>query len=127
MVIASAERLTAILHFWRNSKSTAEINVPACPIPTHQTKLVISQAHPIVLFNPQVPIPVPNKYKIPPTPYRPIISAKVNKIYHPFGAFPSIGLHTSFVMSVYDLWPSINGSLIAASLCIANYFSVLLN
>ena len=33
-------------------------NVAACPIPTHQTKLVMSHAQPTVLFNPQVPIPV---------------------------------------------------------------------
>src|SRR5690606_633474 len=58
MVMASAERLMAILHFCLKSNNTAEINVPACPIPTHHTKLVISQAQPMVLFNPQVPIPV---------------------------------------------------------------------
>ena len=42
-----------------NNKRTAEISVPACPIPTHQTKFVISQAHPTVLFNPHTPTPVP--------------------------------------------------------------------
>ena len=58
IVIASADRLIAIRHFWRNSSSTAEIKVPACPIPTHHTKLVISQAQPTVLLSPQTPIPV---------------------------------------------------------------------
>ena len=58
MVMASAERLIAILHFCRNSSSTAEIRVPAWPIPTHQTKLVMSQAQLTVRFRPQVPIPV---------------------------------------------------------------------
>ncbi len=29
MVMASAERFTAIRHFWRNSNSTALISVPA--------------------------------------------------------------------------------------------------
>ena len=52
MVIASAERLMAILHFWRKSKNTAEINVPAWPMPTHHTKFVMSQAQSTVLFNP---------------------------------------------------------------------------
>ena len=56
--MASAERLIAIRHFCLNRRSTAEIRVPACPIPTHQTKFVISQAQPTVLFRPQVPIPV---------------------------------------------------------------------
>jgi hypothetical protein len=55
--MASADLLMAILHFCLKSKSTAEISVPAWPIPTHQTKLVISQAQPTVLFRPQVPIP----------------------------------------------------------------------
>ena len=58
IVIASADLLIAILHFCLNSNKTAEISVPACPIPTHQTKFVISQAHPTVLFNPHTPIPV---------------------------------------------------------------------
>ena len=58
IVMASAERLIAIRHFCLNKSNTAEIKVPACPIPTHHTKLVISHAQPTVLFRPQVPIPV---------------------------------------------------------------------
>ena len=58
IVIASADRLIAILHFCLKSKRTAEISVPAWPIPTHQTKFVISQAHPTVLLSPHTPIPV---------------------------------------------------------------------
>ena len=57
IVIASADLLIAILHLCLNNKSIAEINVPACPIPTHQTKLVISHAHITVLFKPHIPIP----------------------------------------------------------------------
>ena len=56
--MASADLLIDILHFCLNNNRTAEISVPACPIPIHQTKFVISHAQPTVLFNPQTPIPV---------------------------------------------------------------------
>ena len=42
-VIASADRLTAVRHFCRNRNSTAEINVPAWPMPTQNTKFVMSK------------------------------------------------------------------------------------
>ena len=58
IVIASADLLIAILHFCLNNNNTAEISVPACPIPIHHTKFVISQAQPTVLLRPQTPIPV---------------------------------------------------------------------
>jgi hypothetical protein len=45
-VIASAKRLIEVRHCWRNNSRIAEINVPAWPIPIHQTKLMISNAQP---------------------------------------------------------------------------------
>jgi hypothetical protein len=42
IVIASAKRFTDVRHFWRSSSRNAEMNVPAWPMPTHQTKLVIA-------------------------------------------------------------------------------------
>ena len=39
----------------------AEINVPACPIPTQNTKLVISNPQPTGICKPQIPMPVKNK------------------------------------------------------------------
>ena len=45
-VIASAERLIDVRHFWRSKNKIAEISVPACPIPIQKTKLVMSQAQP---------------------------------------------------------------------------------
>src|SRR5690606_16641097 len=97
--IASAERLIANLHFWRNNKSTAEIRVPACPIPTHHTKLVISQAQPIVLFNPHVPIPVETVYAIEPTPHKKAANAIKNTVHHCLFALPSTGRAISTVTS----------------------------
>ena len=43
MVIASAKRLMEFLHDCRISRRIAEINVPAWPIPIHQTKLMMSK------------------------------------------------------------------------------------
>jgi hypothetical protein len=57
MVIASAKRLIAVRHFCRNRKSTAEINVPAWPIPTQNTKLTMAQPQPMGLLRPQMPVP----------------------------------------------------------------------
>ena len=56
--MASAERLMAMRQRWRNRSRTAEISVPAWPMPTHQTKLVMSQAQPTVLLRPHTPMPV---------------------------------------------------------------------
>ena len=46
IVIASAERLMPVRQFWRNRNRMAEISVPAWPIPTQKTKLVMSNAQP---------------------------------------------------------------------------------
>jgi hypothetical protein len=57
MVIASAKRLMLVRHFWRKRNSTAEMSVPAWPMPTHQTKLVMSQAQATGELFPQTPTP----------------------------------------------------------------------
>src|ERR1035437_6060793 len=57
-VIASAERLIDVLHFWRNRNRIAEISVPAWPIPIQNTKFVMSHAHPMGRLLPHTPIPV---------------------------------------------------------------------
>ena len=56
-VIASAERFTAVRQRWRKRNSTAEISVPACPMPIQKTKFVMSNAQPTVRLRPHVPIP----------------------------------------------------------------------
>ena len=57
IVIASAERLTEVRQRCRKRKSTAEISVPAWPIPIQKTKLVMSKAQPTDGLSPQVPMP----------------------------------------------------------------------
>ena len=57
-VIASANRFRLDRHFWRNRNRMAEIRVPAWPMPTQKTKLVMSNAQPTGEFMPQTPMPV---------------------------------------------------------------------
>ena len=40
----------------------AEISVPACPIPIHQTKFTMAKPQPIGMVTPQMPVPRTNKY-----------------------------------------------------------------
>jgi hypothetical protein len=58
IVIASAERLIEVRHFWRRRHRMAEISVPAWPMPIQKTKLTMSQAQLTGLRWPQTPTPV---------------------------------------------------------------------
>ena len=57
-VIASAKRAIDMRHRCRNSSRMAEISVPACPMPIHQTKLTMSKPQPTGMLTPQMPVPV---------------------------------------------------------------------
>src|SRR3954470_18103278 len=67
-VIASADRLMLVRHFCRNRNRIAEISVPAWPMPTQKTKLVMSKAQPTVRLRPQTPMPVRISYETVATP-----------------------------------------------------------
>src|SRR5664279_2048745 len=54
-VIASANRLMDVRHVWRRRSRIAEMSVPACPIPIHQTKLTMSMPHATGMLMPQIP------------------------------------------------------------------------
>jgi len=58
MVMPSAKRLMLVRHFWRSRKRIAEISVPACPMPTQNTKLTMSKPHPTGTWSPHTPTPV---------------------------------------------------------------------
>src|SRR5262245_3957892 len=58
IVIASEERLMAVRHFCRSRHNTAEISVPAWPIPIHHTKFTMSQPQKVGGRKPQTPTPV---------------------------------------------------------------------
>src|SRR6266481_5215696 len=57
-VIASAERLIDVRHFWRSKNKIAEMSVLAGPIPIQTKKWVMSQAQPTGICFPHVPTPV---------------------------------------------------------------------
>src|SRR6476620_3355686 len=98
MVIASAERLIDVRHFWRNRKRIAEISVPACPIPTQNTKFVMSHAHPTGMFRPQTPIPSQNSHEMA-APSRPRSARDGRKTSHqPIGVDRSTGSATASVI-----------------------------
>ena len=98
MVIASAERLIEVRHVWRKRKRIAEMSVPACPIPTQNTKFVMSHAQPTGWLRPQMPIPSQNSHETA-TPSR-LRSARegMKKSHQPIGVARSTGSATASVM-----------------------------
>ena len=63
-VIASAKRLIDVRHCCRSSSRIAEINVPAWPIPIHQTKFRISIPQATGMLTPQSPMPTKRSWVI---------------------------------------------------------------
>src|SRR6267142_1914886 len=106
MVMASAERLIEVRHFCRNSNRIAEMSVPAWPMPIQNTKLVISKAHPTLLFRPQTPMPLAiSQVTIPPRLSR-AASAMPKQIHQPLPGRASMGCAISSVISPSVGWPS---------------------
>ena len=98
MVIASAERLIEVRHFWRKRKRIAEMSVPAWPIPTQNTKFVMSHAQPTGTLRPQIPIPSQNSHETA-TPRRPRSASEGMKNSHqPIGVRRSTGSATTSVI-----------------------------
>src|SRR3954467_13026863 len=58
-VVASANRLMEVRHFWFSSSRIAEMKVPACPIPIHHTKFVMGKTHHPPHGNSHTPPPPP--------------------------------------------------------------------
>src|SRR3569833_611377 len=57
-VMASAKRLIEARQFWLSRISTAEISVPAWPMPIHHTVLVIMKPQAAGILRPAVPMPL---------------------------------------------------------------------
>ena len=66
-----------VRHFWRKSRRIAEIRVPAWPMPTQNTKFVMSNAQPTVRLRPQTPMPVTKRYAIEATPTPSMVTATI--------------------------------------------------
>jgi hypothetical protein len=58
IVEASAARKIAVRQGTRRRNSTAEISVPACPMPTQKTKVVMNEPQLTGLLMPVTPMPV---------------------------------------------------------------------
>src|SRR5258708_15259577 len=56
--MASAKRLMEVRHCCRRRRRMAEIRVPACPIPIHHTKLMMSKPQPMGMLMPKRPTPL---------------------------------------------------------------------
>src|SRR5690606_42116971 len=104
--------------FCRKNTHTAEITVPAPPIPTHHTKSVISHAQPTVLFRPQAPIPVQKVYPTLTTLNRAPRAATIKPIHQPWFGLFSTGTKISSVTLAYVIaLPVTNASLNIDTLC----------
>ena len=99
MVIASAERLIEVRHVWRKRKRIAEMSVPAWPMPTQNTKFVMSHAQPTGWLRPQTPIPSQNSHETA-TPSR-LRSPRdgMKNSHQPIGVGRSTGSATASVMA----------------------------
>src|SRR3569833_1281012 len=82
-VIASAKRLIEVRHFCCRSSKIAEIKVPAWPMPIHQTKLMMPNAHPTGMLLPHIPIPFHRVTVIPTTSSPSPASARPNRVHQP--------------------------------------------
>ena len=101
MVMASAKRLMELRQPCLNSSRIAEISVPACPMPIHQTKLIIAKPQATGCVIAQIPVPIRNSQvtatssRVAPEP------ATVNKANQPIGV---LGVSTiPAIFSVTDL------------------------
>ena len=98
MVMASAARLIEVRHFCRKRKRIAEMSVPAWPIPTQNTKFVMSHAQPTGTLRPQMPIPSQNSHDTA-TPRRPRSARDgMKKSHQPIGVGRSTGSATTSVI-----------------------------
>src|ERR1039457_5557324 len=89
IVMASAERLIEVRHFWRRRHRIAEIKVPAWPMPIQNTKLTMSQAQLTGLRWPHTPTPVETRYVRPATVKDAMTQATPKHHHHQGGVFSS--------------------------------------
>ncbi len=96
----------------------AEMSVPAWPMPTQKTKLVMSKAHPTLLFRPQTPIPLETSQATIPRRFSSAAKARAKQIHHPFPARPSSGRATSSAISRSEGFPSTHSARARTGACI---------
>src|SRR5258708_40004256 len=89
IVMASAARLMEVRQRWRKRKRIAEISVPACPMPIHQTKLTMAQPHMTGWPGPHTPTPTETRYRIMEKHAVIMITLGMNAHHHQRGVLPS--------------------------------------
>ena len=95
-VIASAKRLMELRHFCLNNKRMAEIKVPACPIPIHQTKLMIAKPQATGMVMPQMPVPFRNSQVTATSNIIAMLPASAKPKNHPNGVCGVSTMRVSF-------------------------------
>ena len=99
--MVSANLLMAFLQFCLNKCKIAEINVPAWPIPTHQTKLIIAHPQKTGLLIPHTPVPSQIKKPTLPIKIARREREKPNNNHHWIGVFFCSG--TPAISSVIEV------------------------
>ena len=89
IVIASAARLIEVRQPCFNKQRTAEINVPAWPIPIQKTKLTIAQPQLIGFANPHTPTPELTSQRRPIPVKDAVTNAIAIQTHHHIGVFVS--------------------------------------
>jgi hypothetical protein len=85
-VIASANRLIDVRQVCFKRRRIAEINVPAWPMPIHQTKFVIANPQATGTLMPQIPVPFTRRYESATSSSSVRRKAMVNPSHHENGA-----------------------------------------
>ena len=103
-VIASAKRLMELRQDWFNSSRMAEIRVPACPIPIHQTKFVMANPHATGMLIPQMPTPFPARYVTATLKTRKSVTPIENMIHQKTGVLRESTMEPICSLTVSNVW-----------------------
>ena len=80
----------AVRHGTRSRNRIAEISVPACPMPTQKTKVVIYDPQPTGLFKPETPMPILIWYNQHSAPMPVRIKQNINRPRYFFPGMPMV-------------------------------------
>ena len=104
-VIASAKRLMELRHFCLNNKRMAEINVPAWPIPIHQTKLMMANPQATGIVMAQMPVPFRNSQVTATSNSIAMLPASAKPKNHPSGVCGVSTMRVNFSVTERNVCP----------------------
>src|SRR6266568_4866809 len=105
IVIASANRLIELRQPCLNNSRIAEINVPAWPIPIHQTKLIIANPQATGCVIPQMPTPTRNSQHTAVSSMVATAPATPKKANQPSGVCGVSTMREIFSVTDLKVWP----------------------